>query len=144
MLVVLERRRWRSEGRGCSAITSENKKTNVFNDRRFGEDDADMSLEEKMFMRFQKEKVRKARNLSQFNLDDGDGEELLTHKGQVLGDSNYGNEGDWSDNEGDEDLDKDVVNSMHFGGGMVPKIKAAAGEGDEDGGHDRGSRMENK
>ena len=28
-------------------------------------------------------------------------------------------------NEGDEDLDKDVVNSMHFGGGMVPKIKAA-------------------
>jgi len=117
------------------------KKTNVFNDRRFGEDDADMSLEEKMFARFQKEKVRKARNLSQFNLDDGEDTEVLTHKGQVLGDSNYGNSGEWSDNEDEENLDRDVVNTMHFGGGMVPKSKAAAGEEGEDE-QPKGNRMD--
>ena len=47
--------------------------------RRFGESDADLSLEDKMFMRFQKERVKKARNVSLFNLEGGD--DVLTHKG---------------------------------------------------------------
>lgn len=47
--------------------------------RRFGESDADLSLEDKMFLRFQKERVKKARNISLFNLDGGD--DVLTHKG---------------------------------------------------------------
>ena len=47
--------------------------------RRFGESDADLSLEDKMFLRFQKERVKKARNVSLFNLEGGD--DVLTHKG---------------------------------------------------------------
>lgn len=49
--------------------------------RRFGESDADLSLEDKMFMRFQKERVKKARNVSLFNLEGGD--DVLTHKGNL-------------------------------------------------------------
>ena len=117
------------------------KKTNVFNDRRFGEDDADISLEEKMFMRFQKEKVKKARNLSQFNLEDGEDTELLTHKGQVLSQNNVGNTDDWSDNDDDANLDKSVVSNLHFGGGLQPKSsQGAGGEGDVLAGS--GSRMD--
>lgn len=41
-----------------------------------------MSLEDKMFLRFQKERVKKARNVSLFNLDGG--ENVLTHKGEWL------------------------------------------------------------
>jgi Nop14-like family len=47
--------------------------------RRFGESDADLSLEDKMFLRFQKERVKKARNVSLFNLEGSDN--VLTHKG---------------------------------------------------------------
>jgi hypothetical protein len=50
--------------------------------RRFGESDADLSLEDKMFLRFQKERVKKAKNVSIFNLDGG--EDTLTHKGMYL------------------------------------------------------------
>ena len=49
--------------------------------RRFGESDADLSLEDKMFLRFQKERVKKARNVSLFNLEGGD--DVLTHKGDI-------------------------------------------------------------
>ena len=52
----------------------------LFPFRRFGESDADLSLEDKMFLRFQKERVKKARNVSLFNLDGG--ENVLTHKGK--------------------------------------------------------------
>jgi hypothetical protein len=50
--------------------------------RRFGESDADLSLEDKMFLRFQKERVKKAKNVSIFNLDGG--EDTLTHKGKYV------------------------------------------------------------
>lgn len=49
-------------------------------DRRFGENDPSMSLEERMLQRFTKERQRTSRN-SAFNLDD---EEELTHYGQSL------------------------------------------------------------
>jgi len=51
--------------------------------RRFGENDAQLSLEDKMFLRFQKERVKKARNASIFNLD-GAEYSTLTHKGKAL------------------------------------------------------------
>ena len=48
-----------------------------------------MDFEEKMFLRFQKEKVIKTRKRGFANLDDNAGEEtLLTHKGEALGASN--------------------------------------------------------
>jgi nucleolar protein 14 len=75
-----------------------------------------------MFLRFQKERVKKARNTSLFNLDDGDDTDVLTHKGKVLGEGNMGDD-DWRSDSDDEKggLGKDVVNSLHFGGGMVEK-----------------------
>ena len=69
---------------------------------RFGENDAEMSLEEKMFMRFQKEKLKKARNKSLYNLDSEENAVTLTHKGSALGVSNMADD-DWvsSDDEND-------------------------------------------
>ncbi len=90
-------------------------------DKRFGESDTNLSLEEKMFLRFQQERVKKVRNGSLFNLDAND-TEVLTHKGQQLGESNI-DDRDWvsSDEEGGGKLDKEVVNKLHFGGGMIEK-----------------------
>ncbi len=101
-----------------------NKKSNSFMDKRFGESDTNLSLEEKMFMRFQQERVKKVRNGSLFNLDSND-TEVLTHKGQQLGASNLDDQ-DWveSDDEGGN-MDKDVVNKLHFGGGMIETNKSS-------------------
>jgi nucleolar protein 14 len=124
--------------------------------RRFGESDADLSLEDKMFLRFQKERVKKARNTSLFNLDSSENE-VLTHKGQALGESNMADT-DWRSDSDDEQggLGKEVVNSLHFGGGMVEKkqfaaaattgilgdgSKAADGEFDGDG-HKKNNRLD--
>lgn len=106
------------------------RKSNTFVDKRFGEGDANMSLEEKMFLRFQKEKVKKAKNLSIYNLDVDDNDAILTHKGTALGASNMGEDGDWSGSDDDDDkrLGKEVVNSLHFGGGLVPKASSSEAE----------------
>jgi nucleolar protein 14 len=90
--------------------------------RRFGEADADLSLEDKMFLRFQKERMKRVRNNSSlFNLSD---EVVLTHKGQALGDANYADNDEFSDDDKEEDvgsggLNKQMVDSLHFGGGLV-------------------------
>lgn len=98
-------------------------KSNSFVDKRFGEDDANLTVEEKMFMRFQQERSKKVRNSSLFNLSTGQDDEVLTHKGKVLGDSNIA-DNDWvSSDEEKGGLDKDVVNNMHFGGGLQLKAK---------------------
>lgn len=107
--------------------------SNSFVDKRFGETDANLSLEDKMFLRFQKERSARLRKSSIFNLDDGESkggggaigqEELLTHKGQVLGAGNVQDEDDFSDDDGaNGNLDKEVVESLHFGGGLVPSVR---------------------
>ena len=106
-------------------------KSNVFADRRFGEGDANLSLEEKMFMRFQKEKMTKVKKSAKFNLDESE-EVTLTHQGKAL--SEYTTappSGDWddADDEDDENLGRDVVNTLHFGGGFQPTGKATDDEG---------------
>lgn len=78
-----------------------------------------------MFMRFQKEKVKHVRNSSAFNLESGD-TEVLTHRGQVLGNSNL-EDNDWvssDEEEGGGRLNKQVVNDLHFGGGFQQKRAA--------------------
>ena len=98
------------------------KKSNAFTDRRFGVDDADMSLEDKMFQRFQKERVKKARKSSIYNLDSGDSSLTLTHKGQVLGEANADDRDAFSDDDDEGgSLNKEVVNSLHFGGFLEKK-----------------------
>ncbi len=96
---------------------SSSKKSNAFVDKRFGETDANLSLEDKMFLRFQKERSSRLRNSSIFNLDAlGDREEeVLTHKGQVLGAATV-MDNDFSDDEDYGNLDKEVVDNLHFGG----------------------------
>lgn len=86
-------------------------------DRRFGENDPTMSLEERMLERFTKERQRAAKG-SAFNLED---EDELTHYGQNL--SNLDDFDDVElklddDDEGQDSgqIDRDVVRKTHFGG----------------------------
>ncbi|CAN0035753.1 unnamed protein product, partial [Heterosigma akashiwo] len=53
---------------------NQQKRTNSFNDRRFGEHDASMSVEEKLLVRFQKERAKRAKKgrYTAFGDDDGD------------------------------------------------------------------------
>jgi nucleolar protein 14 len=121
------------------------KKSNVIIDKRFGESDPTMSLEERMFMRFQKEKVKSVRNSSAFNLESRDSE-MLTHKGSVLGASNL-DDNDWVSSD-DEDqpkggnLGKNVVDSLHFGGGLQQKQHQEQGADDLDSAPKRGGRLD--
>ncbi|KAL4888706.1 nucleolar protein 14 [Aspergillus ambiguus] len=61
-------------------------KVGGIHDRRFGEDDPNMTPEEKAAERFARESQRKMRKESMFNLEDDDDDEefQLTHKGQTL------------------------------------------------------------
>ncbi|KAI8971398.1 nucleolar protein 14 [Pilobolus umbonatus] len=85
-------------------------------DKRFGENNTNMSLEEKMLVRFTKEKQKSAKG-SMFNLDD-DEDLSLTHYGQSLStmddfdDAGLG----LSDDEEPTQMDKSIVSKMHFGG----------------------------
>eukprot|EP00051_Salpingoeca_urceolata_P021035 m.323144 g.323144 ORF g.323144 m.323144 type:complete len:868 (-) comp19723_c0_seq3:67-2670(-) len=113
-------------------------KSNEFRDRRIGEYDQNLSTEDKMLMRFAKERQRThKRSKTMFNLngdDDGSDDGMqLTHMGQTLGDVEDDYRPD-SDDEQDEDeiMGADAVASMHFGGGFVPKRRdQALAEGDE-------------
>ena len=89
-------------------------------DRRFGENDANMSLEEKMLERFTKERQRASKTAA-FTLED---EDDLTHYGRSLAtvddfDSHVGFR-DQSEDEDEEDLSgrigRDIVSQTHFGG----------------------------
>lgn len=82
---------------------------------RFGEDDATLLLEEKMWARMQKDRNQRGRSGGIFNLGDESGRsEVLTHRGQAL--SNNCADNDEPGDQGD-DLSADVVDKLHFGGG---------------------------
>ncbi|KAF2077252.1 hypothetical protein CYY_001441 [Polysphondylium violaceum] len=89
-------------------------KTNKFVDQRYGESDETMTEEERMLVRFQKEKMR---NKNQYNLDD-DAEEL-THMGQSLGDKLIEDYQPDSDDQGsDDEMGKEFLDERtRFGGG---------------------------
>lgn len=93
-------------------------------DRRFGETDAHLSLEDKMAIRFQKEKIRKTKSSSIFNMDEGK-VDYLTHGGKLLGESNLNESRAAGSDDEDDDLGKDIVSSLHFGGGFVKKPETA-------------------
>ncbi|KIM46535.1 hypothetical protein M413DRAFT_441625 [Hebeloma cylindrosporum] len=85
-------------------------------DRRFGENDPTMSLEERMLQRFTKERQRASKGIA-FNLED---EDDLTHYGQSLSkldDFDTVGLGDESDeDETSGQIDRDIVSKTHFGG----------------------------
>ncbi|KAK2465987.1 hypothetical protein APHAL10511_001628 [Amanita phalloides] len=85
-------------------------------DRRFGENDPTMSLEERMLERFTRERQRAAK-ASAFNLED---EDELTHYGQSLSNlDDFDDVGlmldEHEEEEGDE-INKEIVQKTHFGG----------------------------
>ncbi|KAJ8455197.1 hypothetical protein ONZ45_g19016 [Pleurotus djamor] len=85
-------------------------------DRRFGENDPTMSLEERMLERFTQERQRASRGTT-FNLED---EDELTHYGQSLSNlddfDNVGLNLDESDEEDTGQISKEAVHKAHFGG----------------------------
>ncbi|KAI8065864.1 nucleolar protein 14 [Gongronella butleri] len=88
-------------------------------DKRFGENNPNLTPEEKMLERFTRERQRSARSApSMFNLDDEDEDVNLTHYGQSLADmDDFDDTGlGVSDDEDAGQLDKSVVDKMHFGG----------------------------
>lgn len=82
---------------------------------RFGEDDATLQLEEKMWARMQKDRNQRSRSGGIFNLgDDGGPGEVLTHRGQALGKNDE--DGVGAKDDEDDDLNAEVVDQLHFGG----------------------------
>ncbi|OLL23450.1 putative nucleolar complex protein 14, partial [Neolecta irregularis DAH-3] len=86
------------------------KKTGGLIDRRFGEDDPNMTPEEKMLERFTKEKQKRARNTDIFNLEN----DQLTHYGQALED--FDNYDDINSDDDNVNIDQIMVERTHFGG----------------------------
>lgn len=95
-------------------------KANMFIDRRFGEYDEKMSLEEKMLKRFTMEKKHHHERHGKYRLED----EELTHLGQSLGEIDKFEDVQLSDDE-DDVMDKteeaDDVRELHFGGFLTKK-----------------------
>jgi len=94
-------------------------KNNTFIDNRFGEKNVELTEDQKMLFRFQKERQRKFVKTSKFNLEETDTE--LTHKGVSLSDidnlkDDYVYEDDDKDSMEDE-IQRETVETLHFGGG---------------------------
>lgn len=103
-------------------------KSNTIIDRRFGEFDENLSIEEKMLKRFAMEKQKHHEKSSMYNLnDDEDEEDILTHMGQNIGDiDNFDDAAlKLSDNEDDD-------GEEHFGGFLKKKKKADATDDQDD------------
>ncbi|OWF55050.1 Nucleolar protein 14 [Mizuhopecten yessoensis] len=93
-------------------------KSNKFVDKRFGENDTNMNVEEKMMKRFALE--RSHDKSKKFSLNDED--EDLTHYGQSLSEIEKFEDPVVSDDENDEDRGKisgKMVSEEHFGGFMT-------------------------
>ncbi|KAG0321587.1 nucleolar complex protein 14 [Dissophora globulifera] len=87
-------------------------------DKRFGEDDPNMTPEDKMLERFTREKQSRAKGGAMFNLDE---ETDLTHYGQSLAGLDDFDETElgYSDDDGEENrgaISGDIVSHSHFGG----------------------------
>ncbi|KAE9035710.1 hypothetical protein PR003_g8606 [Phytophthora rubi] len=105
-------------------------RSNVFKDRRLGEQDPTLSMEDKMMARFQTERKRKMRNAAAFALHDSDSEQeedddalFLTHQGSKITDDDYdrlnadGPLDEEDDSKESRKMDRDIVDKLHFGGG---------------------------
>lgn len=79
-----------------------------------------MSADQKMLVRFRTERIKRARKASKYNLDEAGPEEILTHKGQALNLDDYDDDSKFqhaSDDEEDGELQREIVDQLHFGGG---------------------------
>ncbi|XP_066911191.1 nucleolar protein 14-like [Clytia hemisphaerica] len=101
-------------------------KNNAIIDRRFGEFDESLSIEDKMLKRFAMEKQSHHERSDIYRLHDDDEDDILTHMGQNLGDiDNFDDAGlQLTDNEDDNDA------SQNFGGFLSKKKKITDEEQD--------------
>jgi nucleolar protein 14 len=115
-----------------SSQFSNRHKSNEFKDKRLGEQDPTMSLEDKMMARFQTERKRKLRNAQLYALGDSDQEDkgdndlFLTHKGAKIDDFDLLNNDIRTEEDEDDKnvpLDKEIVEKLHFGGGEPSDVK---------------------
>lgn len=91
-------------------------KKNRLEDRRFGENDPEMGLDEKMLQRFTKERQKSHDKANLYSLND---EEELTHYGQSLSEIEKFEDPTFSDEDDDEDkgrIGAKMVAEEHFGG----------------------------
>ncbi|KYN32734.1 Nucleolar protein 14 [Trachymyrmex septentrionalis] len=101
-------------------------KNNVFLDKRIGEKNCSMSIEDKATARFAKERMKAYKKESIFNLND----EILTHRGQTLEEiekfDDPRSDDEFSDNENvSGKLERNFVQEAHFGGGILSKADSA-------------------
>ncbi|KAL0120714.1 hypothetical protein PUN28_008408 [Cardiocondyla obscurior] len=97
-------------------------KDNVFLDKRIGERNSAMSMEDKVTARFATEHMKSYKKDSIFNLND----EVLTHRGQTLEEiekfDDPRSDDEFSDDENTTGkLNRDFVETAHFGGGILSK-----------------------
>ncbi|KAJ4382923.1 nucleolar complex protein 14 [Didymella sp. IMI 355093] len=100
-------------------------KTGGILDRRIGENDPTMSMDDRMMARFEREQLRK-RGGNVFDLEDGDDEVELTHGGQTLR---------FDDEIGEEDYDAASVSGSDSEGedGFLKKKRPRGEDGEVDG-----------
>lgn len=100
-------------------------KTGGILDRRIGENDPTMSLDDRMMARFEREQLRK-RGGNVFDLEDGDEEVELTHGGQTLR---------FDDEIGEEDYDAASISGSDSEGedGFLKKKRRREEDGEVDG-----------
>lgn len=79
-------------------------RSSTFVDRRFGEYNPTMSVEDKMLKRFTQERMNRSNKSSMFDLNDDDGELTLTHYGQSLSGLDELPDVDREDDEDEENL----------------------------------------
>jgi nucleolar protein 14 len=94
----------------------DDRKANSFNDRRIGEGDPSLPLEEVVWARARKESTRRSRS-SAFALGDSDDDvPLLTHKGKTLGEDVAYDSVEERSSDGEGGYGKDATSLLHFGG----------------------------
>ncbi|WFD23194.1 nucleolar complex protein 14 [Malassezia equina] len=95
-------------------------RSSTFVDRRFGEYNPTMSMEDKMLKRFTQERMNRSNKSSMFDLNDDDGELTLTHYGQSLSGLDELPDVDREDNEDEENprgqIDATETEMQHFSG----------------------------
>mmetsp|Transcript_2659 Transcript_2659/g.4795 ORF Transcript_2659/g.4795 Transcript_2659/m.4795 type:complete len:857 (+) Transcript_2659:214-2784(+) len=144
MRVGESRARAEQKRRGTLAVEMrESRKSNVFADRRIGEGDDTVNEADRYWARFQRERSKRGRVRRNFNLeadDDDDGDDShfdgpgggathLTHGGRPLDEfdgfsvGEAESEEDGERNEASKQLETDMVDKFHFGGGFVRKVR---------------------
>lgn len=103
----------------------QSKKANVFTDRRIGEYDNKMTIEEQNLARLVRERTSRSKKISKYSLndDDDDAQHELTHRGKSLNSMTSFDHVILSDD--DEENDKGNLDAtdtlLHFGGGNLDK-----------------------